>query len=109
MRGRSSPRPLGAALRGVRRRSEPKTLLAAVQGVWAEAVGPAVAAQAAPIRERERVVTVACKSATWAEELDLLQIELLGGLNERLGDGDEQRDRPRVAQLRFTAQAPDHF
>ncbi len=109
MSGRSSPRSLGAALHALRQRTEPRTPLAAVQGVWAAAVGEAVAAQAEPVAERDGVVTVACRSSTWAQELDLLQIELLDAVNARLGGGDGDGDRRVVAQLRFTARVQDRF
>ena len=66
----------------------PTTLLAAVQGAWAAAAGAAVAAEAEPVAERDGVVTVACRSATWAQELDLLQEELLKRLNGALGGAD---------------------
>ncbi len=46
-----------------------------------------VAAQADPVSEREGVVTIACRSATWAQELDLMQAELLPRLREALAGG----------------------
>ena len=36
------------------------------------------------MRERDGVVTVGCRAATWAQELDLLQDELLERLNRAL-------------------------
>jgi predicted nucleic acid-binding Zn ribbon protein len=84
MSRRSRPKPIAAAVRDVRRRTEPATLLAAVQSAWAEAVGERVAAQATPIAERDATITVACRASTWAQELDLLQGELLEGLNRAL-------------------------
>jgi len=78
------PRTLADAVRGVREEVAPQTLLAAVQGAWGEAVGERVAAEAEPVAEREGVVTVECRAATWAQELDLLQEELLEKLNRRL-------------------------
>jgi predicted nucleic acid-binding Zn ribbon protein len=93
----------------VRRRAEPKTLLAAAQGVWAPAVGEAVAAEAQPISERHGIVTVACRSATWAQELDLLQTELLDAVNAALGSGEDDAARPLVAGLRFTARLQERF
>jgi hypothetical protein len=44
------------------------------------------------------VVTIACRSATWAQELDLLQGEILSRLREALPE-----DHPKA--LRFTADA----
>ena len=74
---RRTPRPLGAALRQARARAEPRTLLAAAQSAWPTAAGARVAAEAEPVAERDGVVTIACRSATWAQELDLLQPELV--------------------------------
>ena len=85
--GRAAPRPASHALREALARSAPQTGLAAAQTVWAEAVGPAIAAEAKPVSERDGVLTVRCASATWAEELSLMEAELLDRLRERLGDG----------------------
>ncbi len=68
------------------RRTAPATPLAAVQAAWAEAVGARIAAEARPVAERDGVITVACRSATWAEELDLLAEALLGRLRETLAE-----------------------
>jgi predicted nucleic acid-binding Zn ribbon protein len=95
------PRPLGEALRAVRSQTAPETLLAAVQSCWREAVGEQVAAEAEPVSERDGEVTVACRSATWAQELDLLSEELLARLNEALSG-------PRIRAIRFTADAARH-
>lgn len=103
------PRPMGAALSGVRARAEPRTLLAAVQGAWASAVGAGVAAEAEPVAERDGVVTVACRAATWAEELDLLQAELVARLNRVLAERQPGVGRPAVRRLRFTAGGTSRF
>jgi predicted nucleic acid-binding Zn ribbon protein len=63
----------------------PATTLAGVQARWPEAVGPAIAEEAEPVSERDGIVTVACHSAVWAQELDLLGPDLAGRLNELLG------------------------
>ncbi len=94
MNRRASPKPLGDSVRALRSAVEPATLLAAVQGCWAEAVGERIAAEAHPVREREGTITVECRAATWAQELDLLQDELVAGLNQALGEA-------RVARLRM--------
>ena len=101
MTRRRAPRRAGAALRGALAGASPRTLLAEVQTVWADACGEAVAAEARPVAERDGVVTVACRSATWASELDLMQTELLERLNETLADAF-------VEGLRFTADAARH-
>jgi predicted nucleic acid-binding Zn ribbon protein len=98
------PRRLGDALGIVRDQTAPATLLAAVQGAWASTAGEAVAAQAEPVSERQGVVTVACRSATWAQELDLLGPELL----ERLNSGLAEAGVGPVSRLRFTADAARH-
>ena len=84
--GRSAPRPASLALREAVARSAPQTGLAAAQTVWADAVGAAIAAEAEPVSERDGVLTVRCSSATWAQELTLMEGELLSRLRERLGD-----------------------
>ena len=95
--GRRTPRPVGRALHDALAPIAPATPLAAVQGVWEEAVGERVAAEATPVSERDGVVTVACRSATWAQELDLLGEQMLTKLRERLPEGVS------VARLRFSA------
>jgi predicted nucleic acid-binding Zn ribbon protein len=95
--GRRAPRPIGAALETVLQGAEPATLLAAVQSVWPGAVGEAVAREASPVSERDGVVTVACRSATWAQELDLLAAQILDQVRGNLPDW------ATVDAIRFTA------
>ena len=64
-----------------------------MQTCWRRAVGDVVAAQAGPVGERAGVVTVACRSAVWAQELDLMSEELVARLNAELGDARVQRLR----------------
>jgi predicted nucleic acid-binding Zn ribbon protein len=68
-----------------------------VQSAWAGAVGEAIAREAIPVSEREGVVTVACRSSTWAQELDLLGARILEQVREELPSGTSLR------ALRFTA------
>ena len=80
----------------------PATLLAAVQSAWPAAVGEAIAREANPVAERSGVVTVACRSATWAQELDLLSESILGKIRHDLPPGTA------LEGFRFTASAdPD--
>jgi predicted nucleic acid-binding Zn ribbon protein len=72
VRRRRAPRPLATAIGEALERAEPATLLAAVQSAWPGAVGEAIAREATPVAERSGVVTVACSSSAWAQELDLL-------------------------------------
>ncbi|MGZ5307583.1 MAG: DciA family protein [Solirubrobacterales bacterium] len=95
MIGRRAPRPLSAALPAVVGRVVPQTPLAAIQLAWPRAAGEAVAAESEPVSERSGVVTIACSSATWAEQLDLLQAELLERLRAEIGAAAE------VSKLRF--------
>jgi predicted nucleic acid-binding Zn ribbon protein len=81
------PRPLAQAVAQVRASLTPPTLLARAQSCWAEAAGEAVAEQAVPVSERGGVITIACRSATWASELNLLAESLLASLNEALAEG----------------------
>ena len=96
---RLAPRALSTALEGVVRDVAPATLLARVQGVWSEVAGPRLAAAAAPVSERDGVVTVACESGVWAQELELLAPDLLAGLAAAL-------DGPSPARLRFVVGSP---
>jgi predicted nucleic acid-binding Zn ribbon protein len=95
--GRRAPRPLTAAVNAALERAEPATLLAAVQRAWPGAVGEAIAREASPVAERSGVVTVACRSSTWAEELDLLRDQILARLRVELDDPES------LAGLRFSA------
>jgi predicted nucleic acid-binding Zn ribbon protein len=94
MRRRPAPRSLADALGSVADRVMPATLLAEVQRVWPDAAGPALAAAAEPVSERDGVVTIACGSAVWAQELDLLSERVCAALNARLGREAVKRLRP---------------
>jgi predicted nucleic acid-binding Zn ribbon protein len=98
MSRRRSPRPAGDALRAALERAAPKTRLAAVQASWIEAVGARVSAVAEPVSERSGTVTVRCVDPVWAEELELMQEQLLERLRERLGDQAPQSLRFRVKE-----------
>jgi predicted nucleic acid-binding Zn ribbon protein len=93
---RSAPRPIGFALESLRERLEPATPLAAVQRVWPQVAGEVVAREAQPVSERAGTVTIACRSAVWAQELDLMSPELVVRLTGAL-------ERPLVTSLRCTA------
>ena len=103
---RLAPRRLGHALDRLTADLAPATTLARLQARWPDAVGPAIAAEAEPVAEREGVVTVACRSAVWAQELDLLGPDLVARLNAALGDaeggGPVRRLRPVAARPRGT-------
>jgi predicted nucleic acid-binding Zn ribbon protein len=86
MTRRRAPRPAAGALRQALGQAAPKTPLAAVQAAWAETVGERVAAAAEPVSERSGTVTVRCLDPVWAQELELMQEQLLERLRDRLGE-----------------------
>lgn len=96
------PRPLAGALQAVRAEVAPVTLLAAAQEAWPRVTGATVATQAEPVAERNGILTIACHSATWAQELDLMQDELLERLRDDLAGGPFAEG---LQGLRFTADA----
>jgi predicted nucleic acid-binding Zn ribbon protein len=91
------PRPIAEVVARVVDRAAPATTLARVQRCWDEVAGDVIASEAAPVSERSGVVTVACRSAVWANELELLSKGLIEGLNQALG-------APVVATLRFVVE-----
>ena len=82
---RRAPRSLSTALEHVARDVAPDTVLARVQAAWPGVAGDRLAQAAAPVSERDGVVTLACESGVWAQELDLLGPDLLHRLEEALG------------------------
>lgn len=92
---RAGPRPLSFALDALADALEPPTPLAAVQRAWPGAAGR-FGPVSEPVAEREGVVTVACDSAVWAAELDLMSELVVAQLNAALG-------RPAVKRLRTRA------
>ena len=99
MSRRRAPRPASAALRAALAGAAPKTRLAAVQAAWSETVGERVAAAAEPVSERDGAVVVECSDPVWAEELDLMQEQLIERLRDRLGERAPQSLRFRVKDL----------
>ena len=100
---RPAPRPLRLALESTVARVAPAGLLPRVQRVWRDAAGPAIAAEAEPVGERSGVLTIACRSAVWAQELELLGHDVLARLNEALAGG---RSAPLVELRVRTAHRP---
>jgi predicted nucleic acid-binding Zn ribbon protein len=97
---RRGPRPVGLALDAVTDALAPATLLAEVQRVWPQVAGERFARAAEPVSERDGVLTVACESAVWAQELDLLSERVIAALNEALGKPAVRRLRPQAAPPR---------
>ena len=100
---RRAPRPIGAALAGVVEDLAPATTLARVQRAWMAVAGEAIAAEAEPVAERSGVVTIACRSSVWAQEIELLSRDLVARLNEALGGAAEASP---VRSLRVTSSRP---
>jgi hypothetical protein len=86
------------AIRVARDRFAPRTRLAAVQAIWTQAVGEHLAAVTEPVEERRDAIVVSCRGSVWAEELDLMQRELMERLEALLGE-------QAPAKLRFEARA----
>jgi predicted nucleic acid-binding Zn ribbon protein len=96
MRRRPAPRPAAAALRAALEQAAPKTPLAALQAAWPEVVGERIAAVASPVSERGEEVTVECSDSVWAQELDLMQAQLIERLQDKLGGRAPKSLRFRV-------------
>ena len=91
---RPGPRPIAGALAVLTRELEPQTPLARVQRVWRETAGATLMEEAEPVSERDGTVTMACRSAVWAQELTMLAPDLVERLNGVLGEA-------AVRDLRF--------
>lgn len=96
---RRSPEALAAVLREAVAGAAPDTLLARVQAVWRDVAGEAIAAESAPSSEREGTVTVECSGAVWAQELTLLERDLVAALNARLEGSPVRSLRFKVTTL----------
>ncbi len=83
---RLAPRPLSLALGGLTAALAPATTLARVQQAWEQTVGEVIARAGLPTAERDGVLTITCTDAVWAAELDLMSSELMGRLNQALGE-----------------------
>jgi predicted nucleic acid-binding Zn ribbon protein len=80
MRHRRAPRGIAAALGALVDRVEPMTPLGRVQRAWPDAVGDVIAAHATPTAVAGGAVVVTCDAAVWAQELDLLQADVVDRL-----------------------------
>jgi predicted nucleic acid-binding Zn ribbon protein len=96
---RRAPRPASMAITNLAGRLAPATVLAEVQRVWPTVAGEVIAAEATPTSERAGTLTITCRSAVWAQELDLMGPDLAGRLNEALG-------RDVITALRCSAAPP---
>jgi predicted nucleic acid-binding Zn ribbon protein len=101
MSRRRAPRQAAAAIQAARDRAAPRTGLAAAQAAWAGTVGEQLAAVAAPVSERSGTLTIECADTVWAQELDLMQTQLLERLRAKLGERAPSALRFRVNGARF--------
>ena len=101
MSRRRAPRQASAAIRAARDQAAPKTGLAAVQASWAAVAGAQLAAVAIPVSERAGTLTLECTDSVWAQELDLMQEQLLERLRGQLGDRAPKALRFRVDSAKF--------
>lgn len=101
MSRRRAPRQAAEAFRAAREMVAPKTGLAAVQGAWASTVGPQLAAVATPVSERSGTLTIEVTDSVWAQELDLMQNQLLERLRAELGES-----APRALKFRLQKETP---
>jgi predicted nucleic acid-binding Zn ribbon protein len=76
-------------------------VLARVQAVWPQVAGSALSSHATPVSERDGVVTVACESAVWAQELELLGPDLLTRFGDALAGEPTRSGGGSVKKLRF--------
>jgi len=98
---RRAPRQAATAFRAALDRAAPRTGLAAVQAAWAGIAGEQLAAVAEPVSERAGTLTIECADSVWAQELDLMQEQLLQRLRSELGERAPSALRFRVNRDRF--------
>lgn len=90
---RRAPRSMQGALSLLADELAPQTVLADVQRLWPQVVGPVIAGQAQPTAERGGVVTINCSASVWAQELDLMSVQIIERLNDALRSGGISRLR----------------
>lgn len=97
MSRRRAPRQASQAFRAALEQAAPRTGLAAAQAAWSSAVGEQLAAVATPVSERAGTLTIECVDGVWAQELDLMQEQLLERLRDALGDRSPKTLKFRIA------------
>lgn len=93
---RRGPRPISVSLEALTDALAPTHALARVQRAWPSAVGVAVAREAEPVAVHGETLIIGCRSAVWAQELDLMGPELLEALHRTPGVPPLHRLRCRV-------------
>jgi hypothetical protein len=67
--------------------------------VWADVVGPQIAAVTEPDAVRDGVLHIVARTSTWASELTFHKQSILKGINQRLGKGTLRDLRFRQGRL----------
>ena len=94
------PEPLAREVRRELGRLGPAAAIGDVARHWADAVGPAIAANASPARiGRDGTLHVATSSSAWAFELAHLADEILERLRAAVGDAAPARIRFAVGRV----------
>lgn len=88
-RGYERLEPVATALHALAARRGWRSHLVAgdLVAVWAEVVGPELAAQTAPLRLQGGVLVLAASSPLWAAEVRQLGMTITERVNDRLGAG----------------------
>ena len=86
MPARRQPARLGAALERLTADLAPSTPLATIQAVWSSVVGDRIAGSCTPEREQDGVLTIACETAVWTQQLSMMQAEIISKLASELDD-----------------------
>jgi hypothetical protein len=81
----SDLRPISETIGRVGRVPGVDPTVSRARGVWAQAVGPQVAANSSPVRMTGGALLVHCSSSTWAGELALLSAQVAARLGELMG------------------------
>ncbi len=63
----------------------------AISGVWNRAVGERIASVASPVSFDNGTLYVRVRSATWRNELHLMQQQIIDHVNEQLGRNEVER------------------
>lgn len=85
-RRRSTPKTPGDALDGLLESIAPEDTgdlgLARIQRAWSTAVGPAIASASRPVAVVDGVLHVACEEATWAHEIQMLEVTVVARIRD---------------------------
>lgn len=98
---RRSPKLIADSVTSLVGTVAPLTVLARVQVIWKAAVGEAIAREAEPVFERAGILSIACRSSVWANEIELLSNQLITKINEELKSQSVSSLRIKIDPDRF--------